>query len=151
MTIEEKRKLKELFSITHVRNLILENKYKELYDYLNDIGLIGLMSYFLMYECNIPVLNYMNAIPRFFMYGVEYIRDFDIPHGIKAIEAYSFSETNIENISIPKSVTYIGGSAFFDSPLLNVYYEGSEEDWNKINIIDANKELRMAKIHYNSY
>lgn len=64
----------------------------------------------------------------------------------------------ITEIVIPKSVTYIGTSAFdnyyvydYDA-MSDVYYEGTEEEWNSITIMSAlssNKYLLNATIHYN--
>lgn len=63
-----------------------------------------------------------------------------IPEGVTVIGNWAFSCCNIlEKISIPKSVTTIGLFALTykgDSIArdLNIYYDGSIEDWNKIKI-----------------
>lgn len=52
--------------------------------------------------------------------------------------------------SIPNSVTSIGNSAFSGCDnLKNIYYKGSQEEWNKINIRDNNNNLTNATIYYN--
>ncbi|MBQ3129152.1 MAG: hypothetical protein IJC13_09020 [Clostridia bacterium] len=59
---------------------------------------------------------------------------------------------NWTDIVVPISVTQIDESAFGNNygTLLNVYYEGSEEDWNRINIEDGNEQLlTYSSIHYN--
>ncbi len=55
------------------------------------------------------------------------------------------------SVTISDSVTSIGDHAFdvCDS-LKNVYYSGSESDWNKIDIGGYNEDLTNATIHYNS-
>ena len=50
---------------------------------------------------------------------------------------------------IPDSVTSIGDKAFYwCDALKNVYYEGAEEEWNKISIGEWNESLLNAKIHF---
>ena len=52
--------------------------------------------------------------------------------------------------TIPDSVTSIGGSAFeYCTGLTDVYYTGSEEEWQSISIGDYNECLTNATIHYN--
>ena len=44
----------------------------------------------------------------------------------------------------------IGARAFGDSPSFsNVYYAGTEENWNAITIDEDNANLASATIHYN--
>ena len=53
------------------------------------------------------------------------------------------------SVTIPDSVTIIGGSAFFDCDnLTDVYYTGTEIAWNKIKISDYSDVLKNATIHY---
>ncbi len=48
-------------------------------------------------------------------------------------------------------MTSIGGGAFeYCESLTDVYYSGSEADWNSINIGSYNEDLTNADIHYNS-
>ena len=69
---------------------------------------------------------------------------------VEEIQAYAFAHcSNINNVSIPKSVTFIGESAFrYCSSLYDVYYEGSEEEWNSIDIREYNTALDNATIHF---
>ncbi|MBQ7985713.1 MAG: leucine-rich repeat domain-containing protein, partial [Clostridia bacterium] len=57
----------------------------------------------------------------------------------------------LTSITIPDSVTSIGKEAFSNcKSLTDVYYSGSEEDWNAIKISDYyNDSLLDATIHYN--
>ena len=58
--------------------------------------------------------------------------------------------SNLTSVTIPESVTSIGNCSFTDCiSLTDVYYAGSEEDWNKITIDDGNDPLLNATIHYN--
>lgn len=57
----------------------------------------------------------------------------------------------IKKVLIPRTVTRIGALAFeFCFDLSDVYYEGSEEEWNQITIEKSNTFLTNSLIHYNS-
>lgn len=51
---------------------------------------------------------------------------------------------------IPKSVTYIGRYVFGACILANVYYLGTKEEWEKIDIAKYNDVLLNATIHFSS-
>lgn len=73
-----------------------------------------------------------------------------IPENVTTIGSHTFFLcSSLKSINIPKKVTYIGEYAFYacDS-LANVYYDSSEEDWEKITIKDYNDCLKKAKIHF---
>lgn len=56
----------------------------------------------------------------------------------------------LKSIVIPKSVTSIGPMAFnWCFGLTDVYYEGTEEEWNNIAVGSDNIYLTIATIHYN--
>lgn len=61
---------------------------------------------------------------------------------------------SLASIIIPNSVTSIFPGAFYNcTSLTDVYYSGTEAEWNEILIdktLDANKNLLEADIHYNS-
>lgn len=59
------------------------------------------------------------------------------------------SEGNIESSDIIKDVT-INEGVFTGETTLNVYFGGTEADWNKITIGNDNKALETANIHYES-
>lgn len=66
---------------------------------------------------------------------------------------FAFDDSrNLEAISIPTSVTYIGESAFENcAHLKDVYYEGTRSQWNNIFIENGNAALLGANIHFNSF
>ena len=72
-----------------------------------------------------------------------------IPDGVISIGASAFSESGLMSVKIAKSVTSIGDMAFYYSNLTDVYYTGSEEEWNAIQIGEANEYLTNATIYYN--
>jgi len=73
-----------------------------------------------------------------------------IPRLIDVIRAHSFSECfALESIYIPKSVSQIETNAFRQCPeLRTVYYSGSEEDWNRIVVMNGNEALQNAEIRF---
>lgn len=73
-----------------------------------------------------------------------------IPDSVTSIGANAFSGcTGLTHISMSNSVTYIAGSAFENCiSLKDVYYYGTEEDWNSIDIRMGNQSLTNAIIHY---
>ena len=75
-----------------------------------------------------------------------------IPDSVAIIDNSAFSWcTNLASITIPTSVTSIGTSAFAGCVALNdVYYSGSESEWNKISIGSYNEDLVSATIHFNT-
>ena len=60
---------------------------------------------------------------------------------------YAFS--NLKEIYIPASVTSIGQLAFQHTALTDVYYGGTEEQWNAVAIDVQNDILNAATVHYN--
>ena len=76
-----------------------------------------------------------------------YITTLEIEHGVTNIGDYTFySCENLTSVTIPRSIKRIGEDAFSDcNKLTNVYYAGTQEDWNSI----AGKEsLTSANISY---
>ncbi len=75
-----------------------------------------------------------------------------IPGSVTSIGDSAFSYcANLASITIPSSVTSIGTAAFYGCTSLNdVYYGGSQSQWDAIGIGSYNYNLTNATIHYNS-
>ena len=73
-----------------------------------------------------------------------------IPNNVKSIDYYAFSEcNNLTSVTMPDSVTYIDYAAFSGcNSLEDVYYTGSEKEWQNIIIESENECLLNATIHY---
>lgn len=98
----------------------------------------------------------------------------DIPSYVREIGRSAFVDSSIRSISIPDSITEIKYCTFWNCQELNrialpasivtiiqdafrncvslsdVYYVGSEREWNEITIENNNGYLTSATIHYNS-
>ena len=76
----------------------------------------------------------------------------DIPDGVLSIGEYAFQVCKkLTKVVLPLSVTQIDAEAFEGCEALSdIYYAGSEEDKNKIEIAEGNEELLNVTWHYNS-
>ena len=74
-----------------------------------------------------------------------------IPYGVTSIGDGAFDNcTSLKTIIIGKNVETIYEMAFAGcASLTDVYYAGSETEWNEITIEDSNARLTDANIHYN--
>lgn len=73
-----------------------------------------------------------------------------IPKGVTRISEFTFYGCeSMTGMMLPKSVTSIGENAFSGcDSLRDIYYAGSQSQWNKISIATANDELKSATKHY---
>ena len=75
---------------------------------------------------------------------------YTILDGVTYIAISAFYGSNLVDIVIPDSVTNIDFCAFaYCESLSDVYYCGTEEQWNSISIGIYNDKLLNATIHYN--
>ena len=79
------------------------------------------------------------------------LKKFKFPSGITCINDWMFhNSTGLTSVVIPASVTRIGVVVFEGcTSLQDIYYEGTEEQWNQIDIGNSNSSLANATIHYN--
>lgn len=76
-----------------------------------------------------------------------------IPEGVTSIGGRAFFNCSLASISLPKTLSNVTNQAFYMSALKDVYYAGSEEDWENVYIgsqAGYNSPLVKAKMHYNS-
>ena len=80
------------------------------------------------------------------------LKSVTIPDGVTYIGASMFMEcTSLKSVSIPASVTRIDATAFIGcDSLTDIYYSGSEEQWNSISIEGGTTAHPSATVHYNS-
>ena len=73
-----------------------------------------------------------------------------IPNGVSKIGNSAFSGCKaLTSVSLPKNVKTIGNAAFrYCDNIKDVYYAGSETEWNAITIKPYNEPITNATIHY---
>lgn len=100
---------------------------------------------------SVSIANSVTTIDGYAFADCENLKSIEIPDSVTRIEAYAFCGCkSLNSIFIPKSVTYIGWEAFYEcTSLSTVYYGGSEDDWNKVTIMEGNEPLQNATIYYN--
>lgn len=129
------------------------------------IGDIEYLQYGAFIECkyikNLRI-NSVSKIGSSAFYNCIGLESFNIPNGTVEIGNSAFKGAkNIKNISLPSSINKIGKDAFYnlyyvsagkssyyksDSKLENVYYEGTFDDWSKIELGNSNSNpMRYAK------
>lgn len=73
-----------------------------------------------------------------------------IPENVTVLSEYLFYGcSSLASVTIPASVTSIEQSAFDATSLTDVYYTGSETQWNAITVGQYNAPLENAVVHYN--
>ena len=126
---------------------------------------------FLVKSISFP--NGLTSIGDYAFFNLTNINMIRIPYTVKSIGLDAFNSCAVKEVYIPNGVETIGAGAFrycvklekifigntvnsikrlaFDYcyNLRDVYYYGSEADWEKISIGSSNDDLISATIHYN--
>ena len=78
------------------------------------------------------------------------LTDVTLGDGVTRIDGMAFYGClNLTGVTIPASVTYIGGDAFSGcDSLADIYYGGSESQWNQLIGVNAASIPAWATIHY---
>jgi|GEM_PF-3788278 len=77
--------------------------------------------------------------------------EFIVPDSVTQIGDYAFDGcSNLTSVMIPDSVTSIGYGAFYGcNALTDVYFDGTEDEWGRIEIDSYNVSLNNTTIHFN--
>ncbi len=96
---------------------------------------------------SITIPNSVTSIGSYAFSNCSSLTSVAIPYGITEIEYAVFCYcVSLESIIIPDSVTSIGDFAFYGCPsLANVYYNGTQEEWDKISVGTNNTYLTEAQ------
>jgi len=111
----------------------------------------------LFYYClsltSITLPEHITSIGVYAFGNCSSLNSITIPSKVINIGMSAFSScTNLQTITIPKSVTFIGDYAFrWCKNLSTVYYEGTEFEWDSLDIGDLNDELLNANIIFVNY
>lgn len=84
-------------------------------------------------------------------YNCKSLKNITLTENITTIGVAAFYGCScLEYVIIPTSMTTINSDSFFNcTSLTDVYYTGSADDWEKIDIGNSNECLTGANIHYN--
>lgn len=99
---------------------------------------------------DLVIPNEVEHIPPYAFKNCTEITSAVIPDGITAIDIGTFSGcTGLLSVTIPESVTEIDKEAFNDCySLMDIYFGGTEADWNKLSIGENNEFLSQATVHF---
>ena len=102
-------------------------------------------------DASYTVPNTVKSFAYGSFYDCENLTSVIIPSGVTSIGGASFWNCkNLKSIVIPKSVTKIDLFSFNGcESLKDIYYTGTQDEWNNITIGDGNINLTSATIHYN--
>ncbi len=78
----------------------------------------------------------------------EKIEELVVPEAVTVIKDRAFTNCSITSVVIHSGVEKIGYSAFEDSDVENVFYQGTTEQWAEVDIYSSNDSLTKANIHY---
>ena len=81
--------------------------------------------------------------------GCTRLKSITVPASVIRIDENAFNNcTSLSNIALPSGLSVIGNAAFAGcGKLTDVYYVGTQEQWNEISILDANEPLLSAVLH----
>lgn len=76
--------------------------------------------------------------------------NYEVPDGVTTIAQNSFGESEtLTSVTIPTSVTFIGGYAFTECPnLTDIYYQGTEAEWNKVTVEESYDYGSTVAVHF---
>lgn len=153
---EDKEELRKFFDSPKVKDLINENKWQEFFDsgYIDNISVSNATPFLLL--AGVPFLDGVKRIAVDMFAGGTYLISITIPDGVEIIDSYAFANcnsltsviipdgvkeigigafndcTSLTSITIPDSVEIIKTDAFFNCPKIKIYYNGTKEQWNKV-------------------
>ncbi len=101
---------------------------------------------------HIEIQSGVTSVGSWAFHGVGINADIDVelPSTVTSIGNYAFRGCNVKSIILPASVTQIGEGAFDQSRLTDVYYVGTQAQWNAVQIGSSNEKLLSANIHFNA-
>ena len=74
--------------------------------------------------------------------------EYVIPETVTVIRETAFLYSGVTAVHIPAAMTTICSRAFQHANLTDVYYDGTQEEWERIDISGGNDELFSATLHF---
>ena len=98
---------------------------------------------------NITMPNGIDVIHTATFKGCKSLKSLLIPDGVRIIDYDAFGDCiSLKSVCIPTSVTIINPAFYGNEVLSDVYYSGSQEQWEQIEISEWNSSLLAAKVHF---
>ena len=113
------------------------------------------IGYFAFSDCtsliSVTIGESVTDIGESAFYGCKSLTSITIPDSVTTIGSSAFQEcASLTNITIGKSITGIDNYAFANcTSLKDVYYTGTQEQWQEISVGESNTCLTDATIHFN--
>lgn len=148
--------LKEFLNRENIKEALQEYNFKYIYDkllkemFIDDKRIPEFTE--LMLSLGYNPLDYMTRVPPYFLRWTRNVKEFTIPKNVKYLDEFAFYAClGLTTLTIPKSIIGIGSYAFGKCKnLKTIYYEGTEEDWKRINIDKiTNRKLSRVEIIFN--
>lgn len=100
---------------------------------------------------NIIIPDSVTAIGPYAFEWCSSLTSITIPDSVTAIVDWTFVDCrNLKSVTIPKSVTHISAFAFVNcDSLKTIYYTGTKEEWNALQIDKYNTSIYKANMIYN--
>ena len=102
------------------------------------------------YLMNVTLPQSIDCIGEGMFQNCSLLAGVEIPQGAESIGGLAFASSGVKAVIIPVSVTSIGTAAFSACPLTDIYFTGTEAQWNSISKIgDTASAVAKATIHCN--
>lgn len=102
------------------------------------------------YLMNVILPRNIDCISEGMFQNCKMLPGVQIPQGAESIEGSAFASSGVSTVVIPHSVTSIGIAAFGACPLKNIYFTGTQAQWNSVRKLgDTMAAVSKAAIQYN--
>jgi len=83
----------------------------------------------------------IKSIPPYFVAFCPKLISIEIPEGVYNIDNNAFENSTIAQIKLPSTIRSIGLDAFNANGMVEILYNGTEEEWNEIFNIDDKSDI----------